>query len=237
MLARRNLVPRLLLEKLCRSRGRHHSTESKPRAREESVLGTAWAVYVRSLETRPLVVKSITCGALSFVADVVCQWCFPPRVVATALKERAEEGKEQGKDSFRPDWYRLVKFTTLGFFYVSPTLHVWYGLLARAFPGAHLTATMQRLVLDQLLFAPTFIAGFFSLALLLEGRPEMILDKLRSDWLPTFSANLTLWVPSMFFNFRHVPPQFQVLFSNCVGFFWNIYLSWATYKVKVKAEK
>ena len=26
-------------------------------------------------------------------------------------------------------------------------------------------------------------------------------------------------------NFKMIPPQFQVLFSNCVGFLWNIYLS------------
>lgn len=213
---------------LLRTNTRGVSTDTKPRA-SGSVLGRVWSVYVKSLETRPLLVKSVTCGALSFGADVVCQSLFPPRTrVPAGGKETVDDGKEGA--SFRADWHRLLKFTTLGFFYVSPTLHVWYGLLARAFPGAHLTATMQRLVLDQLLFAPTFIAGFFSLALVLEGRPEMILDKLRSDWLPTFSANLTLWVPSMFLNFRHVPPQFQVLFSNCVGFFWNIYLSWATYK-------
>jgi protein Mpv17 len=85
---------------------------------------------------------------------------------------------------------------------------------------------MQRLACDQLLFAPTFIAGFLSLALVFEGRPENIPSKLGSDWLPTMRANLSLWVPSMFINFRFVPSQYQVLFSNCVGFFWNIYLSW-----------
>ena len=190
------------------------------------VLGRVWGAYTLSLEKRPLLTKSITCGVLSFSADVVSQRLFPQTPPAAPSAER----KTDSLTAASLDWYRLLKFTTLGIFYVSPTLHLWYGLLARTFPGAHMAATMQRLALDQLLFAPAFIAGFFSLALLLEGRPEMVYDKLRSDWLPTFSANLTLWVPSMFINFRYIPPQYQVLFSNCVGFYWNIYLSFATYK-------
>lgn len=94
------------------------------------------------------------------------------------------------------------------------------------FPGSGLTATMQRLACDQLIFAPAFIAGFLSLALVFEGRPEAIYTKLRDHWFSTMRANLSLWVPSMFLNFRFVPQQYQVLFSNCVGFFWNIYLSY-----------
>ena len=177
------------------------------------MLGRAWHCYRRALERRPLLTKSVTCAALSFGADVVCQKAFPSARTVSL------------------DWGRLGKFTVLGFFYVSPSLHVWYGALARLFPGSHLSATMLRLACDQLAFAPIFIAGFFSIALVLEGRPEDIDAKLRADWLPTMRANLTLWVPSMFVNFRYVPPQFQVLFSNCVGFFWNIYLSWATNKL------
>lgn len=180
------------------------------------MFGRWWLSYGRALERRPVLTKSVTCAALSFGADVVCQKALPTTPSASNLSL---------------DWNRIGKFTILGFFYVSPCLHVWYGALARLFPGSHLSATMLRLVCDQLAFAPIFIAGFFSLALVLEGRPEDIEAKLRADWLPTMRANLTLWVPSMFVNFRYVPPQFQVLFSNCVGFFWNIYLSWATNKL------
>jgi hypothetical protein len=35
-------------------------------------------------------------------------------------------------------------------------------------------------------------------------------------------------VPAMLLNFKFVPSQWQVLYSNCVGFVWNVYLSWKT---------
>lgn len=183
--------------------------------------GGVWGAYNRALERRPLLTKSITCGCLSFAADVVCQKAFPPTPAAVDGGLESSEG-----EGVALDWFRLTKFTVLGVIYVSPSLHVWYGYLARMFPGSGLTATMQRLACDQLIFAPAFIAGFLSLALVFEGRPEAISTKLRADWLSTMRANLSLWVPSMFINFRFVPQQYQVLFSNCVGFFWNIYLSY-----------
>lgn len=198
------------------------------------VMQRVWLQYLGHLERRPLLTKSVTCGVLSFGADVVCQVAFPLPIVKknSSNDSNVDSTIQQNKI----DWFRVAKFTLLGVFYVSPSLHVWYGVLARTFPGAGMTGTMQRLACDQLLFAPAFIAGFFSLALVIDGRPEGIYDKLRVDWLPTMRANLSLWVPSMFINFRYVPPQLQVLFSNCVGFFWNIYLSWATNKTLKEPE-
>ena len=31
-------------------------------------------------------------------------------------------------------------------------------------------------------------------------------------------------------NFRFVPTKYQVLYSNCVGFLWNIYLSYQSFR-------
>ena len=64
----------------------------------------------------------------------------------------------------------------------------------------------------------------------MEGRPEKIPTKLRSDWAGTVIANWSLWIPAQYINFKYIPIQFQVLFSNSVGFIWNLYLSSVTYK-------
>ena len=64
----------------------------------------------------------------------------------------------------------------------------------------------------------------------MEGRPEKIPSKLRSDWAGTVIANWSLWIPAQYINFKYIPIQFQVLFSNSVGFIWNLYLSSVTYK-------
>jgi peroxisomal membrane protein 2 len=114
-----------------------------------------------------------------------------------------------------------------------PSLHIWYGFLGRRFPGTNLFSAIQRLAIDQLLFAPICLPTFFSANLILEGKPEKIYSKLEQDWFSAVLANWSLWVPSQFINFRFVPSKFQVLFSNSVGFLWNIYLSSITYKTIV----
>ena len=36
----------------------------------------------------------------------------------------------------------------------------------------------------------------------------------------------SLWIPAQIVNFRVIPPNYTLLFSNCIGFIWNIYLSY-----------
>jgi protein Mpv17 len=45
-------------------------------------------------------------------------------------------------------------------------------------------------------------------------------------------TNYAVWVPAMFINFKFVPPTLQVLFSNFIGFGWNIYLSKISYQTE-----
>lgn len=161
--------------------------------------------------------KCITSGVLSCGADVVCQVQF----FDEALNEKDTE----------LDLWRVLKFTAIGSFFVGPVLHFWYGFLARQFVGSSLLSTIQRVALDQLVFAPLFIPSFFSIILILDGKPEMIVNKIKSDWASTMITNYSVWVPAMFLNFKFVPPTLQVLFSNGVGFGWNIYLSYMSYKV------
>lgn len=139
--------------------------------------------------------------------------------------------------------------TALGLVLVGPTLHYWYGYLARTFAADSTLNVLKRLALDQLVFTPLFITVFMSSVLALDGRPENVIccalhcfyhtnceqlqqipDKLRSDFTTTLMANYSVWVPAMFLNFKFVPPQFQVLFSNAVGYLWNVYLSFASHK-------
>jgi len=132
------------------------------------------------------------------------------------------------------DWARLGQFTLIGCVLIGPVLHHWYGFLATRLPGKGMLVVTQRLAVDQLIFAPLFIPAIFSFALLLEGKANEIESKLKADWFSTVMANYMLWVPAQFVNFRFVPVLYQTLFSNSVGFFWNIYLSWKTYHITVQ---
>jgi hypothetical protein len=41
-------------------------------------------------------------------------------------------------------------------------------------------------------------------------------------------ANWCVWIPAQMINFGFVPLQFQVLFNNALGLFWNAYLSYSS---------
>ncbi|CAM9721811.1 unnamed protein product, partial [Phaeothamnion confervicola] len=70
-----------------------------------------------------------------------------------------------------------------------------------------------------------FLVTILSVLQVADGRASQVPDKLKQDFVPTLISNWGVWMPAVALNFRFVPPRFQVLFSNAVGFFWQIYLS------------
>ena len=76
---------------------------------------------------------------------------------------------------------RLATFGLLGVGLVGPALHFWYGALGKIIPYGGTVGAAARLVLDQGLFAPFFIASFMAALLTLEGRVKEVPTKLTSD--------------------------------------------------------
>ncbi|KAK3001392.1 hypothetical protein RJ639_020841, partial [Escallonia herrerae] len=166
--------------------------------------------YLTLLEKYPVWTKAVTSAILTFAGDVICQ-LFIDQVPSLDLK-------------------RTFLFTFLGLVLVGPTLHFWYLYLSRlvTIPGA--SGAFLRLLLDQFIFAPTFIGVFLSTLVTLEGRPSEVKPKLQQEWFPSVLANWQLWIPFQFLNFRFVPQQFQVLAANVVALAWNVILSYKAHK-------
>mmetsp|Transcript_20984 Transcript_20984/g.30275 ORF Transcript_20984/g.30275 Transcript_20984/m.30275 type:complete len:188 (-) Transcript_20984:60-623(-) len=165
------------------------------------------AKYVQLLDRHPLVTKSVTSGVIGAVGDVAAQ--------------------QLTSDTF--DYHRFGTFCLLQTGLVGPALHVWYAAVFRLIPGTGWLNVTKRVALDQFLFAPVFLSTFISSNLILMGTPEQIIPKLKADLLNTVIANNAVWIPAQFINLGVVPKQYQVLFANFVGLFWNTYLSWITF--------
>lgn len=128
------------------------------------------------------------------------------------------------------DAKRFTTFVALQTLLVAPVLHQWYSLVFKLFPGTSYYSLAKRVTADQFGFAPIFVASFISSNLLLLGKGDMIVEKLKKDWFHTVKANNAVWIPAMIINFGFMPPQYHVLFSNVVGLFWNCYLSFMTFR-------
>ncbi|KAL4277536.1 hypothetical protein HN51_060644 [Arachis hypogaea] len=166
--------------------------------------------YLALLEKYPVAVKAITSAILTLIGDLICQLVID--------------------QSQSIDLKRTFIFTLLGFILVGPTLHFWYLYLSKlvTLPGA--SGVLLRLVIDQFLFAPTFIGVFLATLVTLEGGPSQAVSKLKQEWFSSVVANWQLWIPFQFLNFRFVPQQFQVLAANVISLVWNVILSFKAHK-------
>ncbi|KAG0592470.1 hypothetical protein KC19_1G254500 [Ceratodon purpureus] len=168
----------------------------------------AW--YMDQTNRHPISTKAITAAILNLLGDIFCQLVIDK--------------------SDKIDIKRTAVITFLGFILVGPTLHTWYLALSKVVTATGFTGAAIRLVLDQFLFSPAFVALFFASLLTLEGRPKDVVPKLKQDWKPAVIANWKLWIPFQFVNFLFVPQQLQVAFANVVALAWNVYLSFASHK-------
>ncbi len=92
------------------------------------------------------------------------------------------------------------------------------------------------MVLDQLAFAPVVLAGFFISNSLandpsVEGLKQGVKSYKEKIW-ETLKINWMIWPIATTVNFWLMPLQYQVLFANVVGLFWNIILSFIAYDEK-----
>ena len=217
-----------------------------------------WAWYSRCLQEHPIKTKLLTSSFLMGSGDVACQ-ALTRHEKQQEAEASGEPGAAAAHAPAPYDWHRTRKFAFLGAVLIGPALHHWYSFLIRTFPAQTTAGALKRLALDQALFAPTFIPLFFGGLQFLDGNFDLgqIRRKLEADYVDTLIANWMVWyvllrsvpksrssvclthppthtshdrVPAMLVNFRFVPPHAQVLFSNTIGFGWNIFLSAVSHK-------
>ena len=171
------------------------------------------AKYNQLLEKHPLATKIISSAVIFALGDIICQ---------TVIE------KKTFKNGF--NWKRTMVMTSVGSLYTAPLLHFWY---ARVVKVAGLITKNPKWVptvstiLDQTLFAPFCIASMLFLFEFIDKKDiqkstQNVKDKL---W-PTIVTNWKIWPLAMLINFSIIPANYRVLFSNFIGLFWNVYISW-----------
>ena len=207
-----------------------------PSSSSSSSFSLLLAWYSRQLDTRPILTKSITSAIIGASGDVASQ-CIEKDVDATEEtpndnddhqnknNNNGSTSKDDTADGFWLDTTRTARFGFLGLVLIGPVIHGWFEMLVRWFPGNTASTVVKRVALDQFIFSPVFVATFLASLWTLESQSD-IAQKLQEQLPSTVVANWSLWMPAQVINFRFVSPKYQVLFSNFVGFVWNVYLSY-----------
>ncbi|XP_021042789.1 peroxisomal membrane protein 2 [Mus pahari] len=184
------------------------------RLRVESELGSlpkrALAQYLLLLKLYPVLTKAVSSGILSALGNLLAQ---------TIEKKRKE-------DSQNLEVSGLLRYLVYGLFVTGPLSHYLYLFMEYSVPPEVPWASVKRLLLDRLFFAPTFLLLFFFIMNLLEGKNvSVFVAKMRSGFWPALQMNWKMWTPLQFININYVPLQFRVLFANMAALFWYAYLA------------
>ncbi len=67
------------------------------------------------------------------------------------------------------DAIRTLRMLAVGLFMSGPSLHLWFGSVAKLYPNRDLYSTLKKLVLGQVIFGPLFCAAFFSINAFAQG--------------------------------------------------------------------
>ena len=102
---------------------------------------------------------------------------------------------------------RSAQFFALGAFWIAPLVNLHYTyLLTYLFPRVTPTTAVYKMLFDQFVFAPVFVASFFPVLNVLSGKSwEDTKSDMRVKYWETLKANWKLWIPAQVVNFYFVP--------------------------------
>ena len=127
--------------------------------------------------------------------------------------------------------------TVMGAFIIGPSLRSWYILLDKIIKGTSTTAALKKMLLDQGVWAPFFIAGFFTVSDSLDGKSiKQIKEKLDTAYFSALKVNYMIWPWVQLANFYVIPLQHRIMVVNVVALFWNMILAWLAHQGKHEEE-
>lgn len=184
-------------------------------------LGSTYATY---LQRRPIFTKSVTAGIVFALSDVLAQ-----RLGKTSRSSNSSSRSKLPQRQLQ--WSRILVSAAVGFFYFGPAAHYWYDWIFRLLPGTSLVSTLQKALLGQMLFGPTFTCVFFATSLMQSGTFSLSnwFRKIRTDLPGAWLAGASFWPLVDLVSYSLIAPQWIPLFVNLCSLVWTTYLGLKSY--------
>ena len=133
---------------------------------------------------------------------------------------------------------RILTSFLVGLLFFGPAANLWYGMVFKYFPSTSLVSTLQKALLGQIFFGPTFTCVFFAAGMIQTGTftPGAWLSKIKSDLFGIWASGLCYWPLVDFVSYKVIPVQWIPLFVNAASFIWTILLSLVSNKPKKARE-
>ena len=174
--------------------------------------------YNNAITRKPILTKCCTSFFTFGLGDTICQ----------VIEIRTAKKKGQTK---HVDLLRIIKQAVFGFSF-SPYFHLHFSrIVPFLFPvlpgGNNNLRVLKSLLYDQTIHATFFTVVFYYYMGLVNGKSfEDSTKEVEKKLVPTLIDNWKLWPAAMFINFKFIPTQYSVLYTNLVGIVWLTYLSY-----------
>lgn len=170
--------------------------------------------YSQALDKRPILTKSVTACGIFAISDFLAQ-----RLENSSSSDSSKER--------RINWTRLLSGAAVGLLYFGPAAHYWYEMIFHLLPGTSLVSTLQKAVMGQVFFGPSFTCVFFAVSLLQAGSFSLKdwASKIRRDLPGAWLAGAGFWPLVDLVSYSVIPKNYIPLFVNMCSLVWTVYLS------------
>ncbi|KAF9332656.1 Protein required for ethanol metabolism [Podila minutissima] len=163
-----------------------------------------FGIYTRTLAKYPVWTQAFTTG------DIIAQFL---------IEGNADKGKDEDStvsDTASWDVARTGRMAIFGAGFAGPVLHNWYRFLDRKIQlSTPFRSLLGRVTVDQLCFAPCFIASFFVGQGLLAGESKQTIQaRLDKGYPGALKSNYMVWPAVQLLNFWCVPLQHRLMVVN-----------------------
>lgn len=174
--------------------------------------------YRRLLHERPFITNVLTTCTFMTVGDLNSQWIL------------------QQRDQI--DLKQTMRFAIAGFIFVGPVVRGCLVMIDKIFgPTKSVAVLGKKLILDQGICAPCFLAGNITILTLLKTHSiDESKNELQKSYFNLLKLNYSFWPFVQVINFYFVPLTYRVLFGSSAALAWNTIFSYRLYHKKEEAK-
>ncbi|EEC12361.1 putative peroxisomal membrane protein 2, pxmp2 [Ixodes scapularis] len=164
--------------------------------------------YDDLLQTNPTGTRIASIAILSLVADLLSQ--AVTRGASVSIDVRQAAGS----------------FVT-GLVFTGPVQVLSFVLLDRLVGDGGLTATIAKVLLNQLFIIPLIILGYIAVNGALKGLPWAAIQHIiRTKYVSILKTRLVFWPAAQGLIYQFVPKDYRPLAMSVIALFWSTYVSW-----------
>ncbi|KAK7087830.1 peroxisomal membrane protein 2-like [Littorina saxatilis] len=167
-------------------------------AKDGNIFERALKEYVRLLQQRPVLTKSVTNACVSALGTTISQLIAP-------------DPRTNGKIN----WRSVFAYTSFGFVVNGPLIHHMYAFMEKHMPRDKKYSAIKRLLFDRLIFAPPFLLIFLYYVAIVEGAgTDAAIQKIKDTYWTILKLNWTVWTGIQYINVNYIPLKFRTVFGN-----------------------